>query len=155
MAEQLGYDSFEQMQYEYYFERDYSPDDFYGGTLKGIEQKLPYLKALGVSVLYLNPIVEARSNHRYDTSDYRKVDPILGTNEDFERLCREAEGFGIRVMLDGVFSHTGADSVYFNRYRHYPQMGACQGSQSPYFPWYTFHHFNDRYKCWWNCKCCR
>ena len=73
------------------FENDYSPDDFYGGTLKGIRERLPYLKALGIGVLYLNPIVEARSNHRYDTSDYQRVDPILGTNEDFAILCREAE----------------------------------------------------------------
>ena len=78
------------------------------------------------------------------------VDPILGSVEDYEDLCRKAKKLGIRIINDGVFSHTGADSVYFNRYRHYPQMGACQGSQSPYFPWYTFHHFNDRYKCWWN-----
>lgn len=128
----------------------YSPDDFYGGTLKGIIGKLDYLHDLGISVIYLNPIVEAKSNHRYDTSDYMAVDPILGSVEDYEALCRKAEKLGIRIINDGVFSHTGADSVYFNRYRHYPQMGACQGSQSPYFPWYTFHHFNDRYKCWWN-----
>ncbi|MGX8692829.1 MAG: alpha-amylase family glycosyl hydrolase, partial [Clostridia bacterium] len=134
------------------FEKDYSPDDFYGGTLKGIEQKLPYLKALGVSVLYLNPIVEARSNHRYDASDYKKVDPILGTNEDFEHLCRAAEDAGIRVMLDGVFSHTGADSVYFNRYGSYPGRGACQGEDSPYYDWYEFRHFPNDYRCWWGFK---
>ena len=131
------------------FEKDYSPDDFYGGTLRGIEQKLPYLKALGVSCLYLNPIVEARSNHRYDTSDYRKVDPILGTNEDFEHLCRTAEDMGIRILLDGVFSHTGADSVYFNRYGSYPGRGACQGEDSPYYDWYEFRHFPNDYRCWW------
>ena len=134
------------------FERDYSPDDFYGGTLKGIERKLPYLKALGVKCLYLNPIVEARSNHRYDASDYQKVDPILGTNEDFEQLCRAAEALGIRVMLDGVFSHTGADSVYFNRFGSYPGRGACQGADSPYYPWYEFRHFPDDYRCWWGFK---
>ena len=134
------------------FERDYSPDDFYGGTLKGIEQKLPYLKALGVNCLYLNPIVEARSNHRYDSSDYRRVDPILGTNEDFEQLCRAAEGSGIRIMLDGVFSHTGADSVYFNRFGSYPSRGACQGKDSPYYNWYEFRRFPDDYRCWWGFK---
>ena len=131
-------------------ERFYSPDDFYGGTLRGIMGRLDELKELGVSVIYLNPIVESRSNHRYDTSDYLKVDPILGSVEDYEKLCKEAKKRGIRIMNDGVYSHTGADSVYFNRYRNYPDLGACQGSQSPYFPWYTFHHFNDRYKCWWN-----
>ena len=131
------------------FEQSYSPDDFYGGTLKGIEQKLPYLKELGVSVLYLNPIVEARSNHRYDTSDYRRVDPILGTNEDFAHLCGMAEHLGIRIMLDGVFSHTGADSVYFNRYNHYPSVGACQGPKSPYYDWYVFRSFPNDYRSWW------
>ena len=131
------------------FERAYSPDDFYGGTLRGIEEKLPYLKELGVGCLYLNPIVEARSNHRYDTSDYLKVDPILGSNEDFERLCRSAAALGIRVMLDGVYSHTGADSLYFNRYGHYPALGACQGEASPYYHWYDFRRFPDEYRSWW------
>ncbi len=131
------------------FEKSYTPDDFYGGTLRGIEQKLPYLKELGISCLYLNPIGEARSNHRYDTSDYLKVDPILGTNEDLTRLCQAARVLGIRVMLDGVYSHTGDDSVYFNRYRHYPDLGACQGEQSPYYSWYDFQSFPDQYRCWW------
>ena len=134
------------------FEKDYSPDDFYGGTLKGIEEKLLYLKELGVGCLYLNPIVEARSNHRYDASDYLKVDPILGSNEDFQHLCERAEKLGIRVMLDGVFSHTGADSLYFNRYGNYPAVGACQGPQSPYYPWYEFKHFPDDYRSWWGFK---
>ncbi len=131
------------------FEQSYSPDDFYGGTLKGIEQKLPYLKELGVSCLYLNPIVEARSNHRYDTSDYLRVDPILGSNEDFSHLCEMARMLGIRIMLDGVFSHTGADSVYFNRYQHYAGKGACQGPDSPYYSWYDFRSFPDDYRSWW------
>ena len=134
------------------FENDYSPDDFYGGTLKGIRERLPYLKALGIGVLYLNPIVEARSNHRYDTSDYQRVDPILGTNEDFAILCREAEKLGIRVILDGVFSHTGADSYYFNRYGHYPGRGACQGKDSPFYSWYDFRNYPNEYRCWWGFK---
>ena len=131
------------------FEASYTPDDFYGGTLKGIEQKLPYLKEMGVGCLYLNPIGEARSNHRYDTSDYLRVDPILGSNEDLSRLCEKAAELGIRVMLDGVYSHTGDDSVYFNRYGHYPEPGACQGPDSPYYDWYDFQHFPDQYRCWW------
>ena len=131
------------------FETDYSPDDFYGGTLNGIREKLPYLRDLGVDCLYLNPIVEARSNHRYDTGNYLRVDPILGTNEAFGHLCREAEAMGIRVILDGVFSHTGADSVYFNAQGHYPAPGACQGPVSPYYGWYEFQHFPDEYRCWW------
>lgn len=134
------------------FEKDYSPDDFYGGTLKGIEEKLDYLQELGVGVLYLNPIVEARSNHRYDASDYRNVDPILGTNEDLTRLCRKAEERGIRILLDGVFSHTGADSLYFNRYGSYPGKGAWQGRESPYFSWYDFRVFPGEYRCWWGFK---
>lgn len=134
------------------FERDYSPDDFYGGTLKGIRAKLPYLKELGISCLYLNPIVEARSNHRYDASDYMKVDPILGTNADFEELCAAARAQGIRIMLDGVFSHTGADSVYFNRGARYDSLGACQGEQSEFYPWYDFSRFPDEYRCWWGFK---
>lgn len=134
------------------FEQDYSPDDFYGGTLKGIEEKLSYLRELGISCLYLNPIVEARSNHRYDAADYLNVDPVLGTKEDFISLCRKAQEQGIRVILDGVFSHTGADSVYFNRYGSYPGSGACQGEQSPYYGWYDFKHFPDEYRCWWGFK---
>ena len=131
------------------FERSYLPDDFYGGTLNGIRQKLPELRALGISCLYLNPIFEARSNHRYDTSDYLKIDPILGTNEDFEELCREAKAQGIRILCDGVFSHTGADSIYFNRDRHYPNAGACQNEPSPYDSWYDFRSFPNDYRSWW------
>ena len=130
-------------------EKSYSPDDFYGGTLKGIENKLPYLKELGISCLYLNPIVEARSNHRYDTSDYGRVDPILGTNEDFEHLSAKAAECGIRIILDGVYSHTGADSIYFNRYGSYDSRGAYQGADSPYYDWYEFRSFPDDYRSWW------
>lgn len=134
------------------FERDYSPDDFYGGTFKGIESRLDYLKSLGVGVIYLNPIVEARSNHRYDTADYLRPDPILGTEADFESLCRSAAQRGIGIMLDGVFSHTGADSVYFNRNGAYPSRGACQGRDSAYYDWYDFRSFPDDYRCWWGFK---
>ena len=131
------------------FEQNYSPDDFYGGTLKGIEAKLPYLRDLGVSCVYLNPIVEARSNHRYDTSDYSRPDPILGTTEDFEHLCSAARALGIRIILDGVFSHTGADSIYFDRYGNYGSNGACSGPHSPFYSWYDFRSFPNEYRCWW------
>ena len=131
------------------FELSYSPDDFYGGTFRGIEEKLPYLKELGISCIYLNPIGEARSNHRYDTSDYLNADPILGSNGDFVRLCNKAEEMGIRIMLDGVFSHTGADSVYFNRYGNYPGQGACQSKNSKYYDWYEFKSYPKKYRCWW------
>jgi len=131
-------------------EGDRQAVDFFGGDLQGIIAKLPYLKDLGVSVLYLNPIFRARSNHRYDTGDYHQVDPFLGTNADFEQLCREAGKLGMRVMLDGVFSHTGDDSLYFNRLGNYPSVGAYQSKHSKYYPWYRFTQFPDRYACWWN-----
>ena len=127
----------------------YYPNDFYGGTLDAIRRGLPRLKALGIDVLYLNPIFEADSNHRYNTSDYRRIDPILGTQEDFTALCEAAQAQGIRIVLDGVFSHTGSDSVYFNRDGRYPDPGAYQGRESPYYAWYDFRHFPDDYRCWW------
>ena len=124
--------------------------DYYGGDLRGIRDKLPYLAGLGVTMLYLNPIFEAHSNHRYNTANYRKVDPLLGTAEDFRALCREAKSHGIRVILDGVFSHTGSDSIYFNREGRYPHPGAWQDVHSPYRSWYDF---SPRYACgyrsWW------
>ncbi len=133
-------------------EEGYFPDDFYGGTFKGIAAKLPYLKELGVSCLYLNPVVEARSNHRYDTSDYLKADPILGTNRDFSELCRKAGEYGMRIILDGVFSHTGADSIYFNAYGNYDSVGAYQSQASRYYRWYFFKEFPDSYRSWWGIR---
>lgn len=133
----------------------YKALDFFGGTLKGIEEKIDYIAGLGVSILYLNPIFVARSNHRYDTADYMNVDPILGTNEDFQSLCECAAKHGIKIILDGVFSHTGADSIYFNKYGHFPEKGAFQSlldkSYSPYFNWYNIHQNVDTitYDSWW------
>ncbi len=123
--------------------------DYFRGDLNGICQKLDYLKSLGVTCIYLNPIFESHSNHRYDTADYSKIDPLLGTESDFKRLCREAEKLGIRVVLDGVFSHTGSDSVYFNREGRYLTQGAYHSQSSPYYPWYTFAQWPDKYDCWW------
>ena len=123
--------------------------DFFGGTLRGIKEKLEYLKDLGVTVLYLNPIVRARTNHRYDTGDYHKVDPILGSLRDFQLLVEKAKAVGMRVILDGVFSHTGADSLYFNRYGRYPGKGAYQSKRSRYASWYRFDAFPGRYNAWW------
>ena len=127
----------------------YQELDFYGGTLIGIQEKLPYLKDMGIDIIYLNPIFRARSNHRYDTGDYTQVDPLCGTNTEFTELCEAAKKVGIRVMLDGVFSHTGEDSVYFNHFGHYPTLGAYQGQSSPYYDWYTFNHYPEDYKAWW------
>ena len=123
--------------------------DFYGGTLEGILEKLPYLEELGVNCLYLNPIFQARSNHRYDTGDYKAIDPFLGTEETFRTLCREARRHGMRIILDGVFSHTGADSRYFNREGTYGEPGAWQGPDSPYYGWYQFRDGGEDYACWW------
>ena len=123
--------------------------DFFGGNLKGIREKLDYLQSLHVTAIYLNPIFEASSNHRYDTADYFKIDPMLGSQEDFDELVRAARERGIRIILDGVFNHTGADSIYFNRYGNYPSVGAFQSQESPYYEWYNFHPFPTNYDCWW------
>jgi 4-alpha-glucanotransferase len=123
--------------------------DFFGGNLKGVMDKLGYLKELGISVIYLNPIFEAPSNHKYDTSDYKKIDPMFGSNEIFKELCEKAGQLGISIILDGVFSHTGSDSLYFNRYGSYPSTGAYQSSESPYHSWYRFKCSKDDYECWW------
>ena len=133
-------------------EKFYSPCDYYGGDFAGIKQKLPYLAQIGVSVIYLNPIFEAASNHRYNTSDYLSVDPILGSDYDLTELSKAAAEYGIRLMADGVFSHTGDDSVYFNKYGTYPSCGAYSGADSPYYKWYEFEHFPDEYRCWWGFK---
>ena len=124
-------------------------NDFFGGNFKGIQSKLPYLEKLGVTVIYLNPIFEAASNHRYDTSDYMKIDPILGSENDFAEFIKAAENHGIKVILDGVFNHTGDDSVYFNKYGHYPNLGAYQSQDSPYYSWYSFQEFPEKYSSWW------
>ncbi len=128
---------------------DWKGNDFFGGNLAGIAEKFPYLKELGVDLLYLNPIFESGENHRYSTGDYEKVDPLLGTNEDFEAFCRKAAEFGIKIVLDGVFSHTGANSRYFNREGLYPDVGAYQSTDSPYYHWFSFHKYPDQYDSWW------
>lgn len=124
-------------------------NDYFGGDLEGIRQKLGYLKELGVTAIYLNPIFEAHSNHRYNTADYMKIDPLLGTEEDFINLCVDAKKKGIRIILDGVFSHTGSDSLYFNRECRYPTTGAANSTSSPYYNWYDFKHWPDQYTSWW------
>ena len=123
-------------------------NDYYGGTLKGIEEKLPYISSLGVTMLYLNPIFEAHSNHRYNTADYTKIDPLLGTEEDFISLCKTAEKYSIKVILDGVFSHTGSDSIYFNREGRYGSTGFWNDPQGEYNGWFTVEK-NGKYKSWW------
>ena len=127
-------------------------NDYFGGDLKGIEQKLDYLSELGVTCIYLNPIFEANSNHRYDTADYERIDPLLGTEENLKALCSAAEKKGISVILDGVFSHTGCDSKYFNMYNNYDSVGAFNSKESPYYPWYKFIDYPNDYQSWWGIK---
>lgn len=131
----------------------YRANDFYGGNFQGIISQLDYLKSLGVNMLYLSPIFEASSNHRYDTGDYSKVDYLLGDEKDFEELIEKAGQKGIGIMLDGVFNHTGWDSVYFNKFGHYPSLGAYQSKESPYHNWFTFKSFPDKYDSWWGITC--
>ena len=126
--------------------------DFFGGNLTGVEEKLNYLKAIGVTTLYFCPVFEADSNHRYNTGDYEKIDPMLGTERDFRSLCRRARKLGMRVMLDGVFNHTGSNSKYFNANGEYPGLGAAQSRESPYFSWYTFQSWPDKYDAWWGVR---
>ncbi|WP_314619215.1 4-alpha-glucanotransferase [uncultured Selenomonas sp.] len=123
--------------------------DFFGGNIKGLQSKLPYLKELGISVIYLNPVFESPSNHHYDTGDYHKIDPLFGTNEEFQELVDAAKAEGVRIVLDGVFSHTGSDSIYFNREGNYDSLGAFQSQDSPYYSWYNFHKYPYEYDSWW------
>lgn len=128
-------------------------NDYFGGDLKGIEKKLSYIADLGVTCIYLNPIFESHSNHRYDTADYEKIDSLLGDENDLKNLCKVAkEKYGISIILDGVFSHTGCDSRYFNMYNHYDDIGAYNSKESPYFSWYKFINWPDEYRSWWGIK---
>ena len=124
-------------------------NDFFGGNFRGILKKLDYLQSLHVTVIYLNPIFRAFSNHRYDTGDYMQLDPMLGSEEDFAALVSECWKRGIRLILDGVFNHTGDDSRYFNKYGTYDEIGAYQSKDSKYYSWYNFRHFPDKYDSWW------
>ena len=142
---------------DWYENPDYLPNDkgiilnndYFGGDLKGITQKLDYIESLGVTIIYLNPIFEAHSNHRYNTADYMKIDPLLGKEEDFVELCSEARKRGIRIILDGVFNHTGSDSIYFNKERRYATVGAYTSKDSPYYNWYCFFNYPNGYDSWW------
>lgn len=125
-------------------------NDFFGGNFRGIQSRLPYLHSLGVGVLYLNPISMAFSNHRYDTADYKRPDPMLGTEAEFRALCEAAHRLDMKVILDGVYSHTGANSVYFDRYGVFGTGAYSRGEASPYYKWYSFRRYPDDYECWWN-----
>ena len=127
-------------------------NDYFCGDIEGIIQKLDYLKSLGVTCIYLNPIFESHSNHRYNTANYEKIDPLLGDIKIFRKLCKKAQKRGIRIILDGVFSHTGSDSIYFNKNLRYKENGAFNSKKSPYFEWYKFLDWPNEYKSWWGFK---
>lgn len=118
--------------------------EFFGGNLKGIEKKIPYLKEFKIDFVYLNPIFEATSNHRYDTVDYLKIDPMLGEFSDFSSLIKTGKKEGINFILDGVFNHTGKDSYYFK--------DAISSIDSPFYSWYRFSKYPTEYDCWWGIK---
>ena len=124
-------------------------NDFYGGNFQGIIQKLDYIADMGATMLYLNPISKSFSSHRYDTGDYKTPDPMLGTVEDFAQLCEEAHKRGIRVILDGVYSHTGSNSLYFDREHTFGGNGAYCSKESPYYSWYQFWNHPNSYNSWW------
>ncbi len=113
--------------------------DYFGGDLKGVDQQLDYLQALGITTIYFNPIFDAGSNHGYDTQDYTAIDPYFGTQKDWENLVKHATDRGIRILLDGVFNHLSSDSPIFDRYHHYGSVGACESATSPYRDWFYFH----------------
>lgn len=125
---------------------------FYGGNLKGVEEKLSYLKTLGVTCIYLCPVFEAYSNHKYDTGNFMSVDRCFGGDEALKSLISAAKEYGISIVLDGVFNHTGNDSLYFNAKGKYDSLGAYQSDKSPYYNWYTFYDFPHEYRCWWGIK---
>ncbi len=127
-------------------------NDFFGGSLQGILSRLEKLEQLGVTTLYLCPVFESASNHRYNTADYTRIDPMLGTESDFRELCTQAAARGIRVLLDGVFNHTGSNSVYFNAEGFYSDLGAAQSQSSPYSDWYSFHPWPEDYDAWWGIR---
>ncbi|MFT8316842.1 MAG: glycoside hydrolase family 13 protein [Sporolactobacillus sp.] len=124
--------------------------DFYGGNLKGIIDKLHDLQRFGVSILYLSPIFEASSNHKYNTADYTKIDPMFGDQRLFEKLIKKAKKLNMHIILDGVFNHVGVDSIYFNRFGNYGEGGAYQDPSSPYYSWFNFHSYPASYDSWWS-----
>lgn len=133
-------------------------NDFFGGDLQGIIEKLDYLKDLGINTIYLNPIFQAVSNHKYDTTDYMKIDEAFGTNELFQHLVNSAKEKGIRIILDTSLNHCGSDSIYMDRYSKYEGLGAFKGENiqkdSPYYDWFVWREEEEnpdrKYEQWAN-----
>ncbi len=156
-AEGFGNANGKRLRNDIYGTPEYLPDengkiknnDFFGGNFEGIRRKTDYLKSLGITHVYLNPIFKAYSNHRYDTGDYMSFDSLLGDEIDFTSLVKTLKNNGISLIFDGVFNHTGDDSVYFNKYGNYPSVGAYQSKDSPYYGWYEFQDFPNEYSSWW------
>lgn len=149
VGERIIHDDFSDVPYSTFDTIPYKANDFFCGNIIGIIEQLDYIKGLGVNVIYLNPIFESGENHRYSTADYLKIDPYFGTNEDFSAFSDECKKRDIKIVLDGVFSHTGADSIYFNRYNHYNTIGAYNSKESKYFNWYKFIDYPEKYESWW------
>ena len=143
-------DWYEEIEWEPTPEGEVLNNDFYGGNFRGITEKMDYIASMGTTILYLNPIGKAFSSHRYDTGDYKTPDPMLGTEEDFVKMCDAAHERGIKVVLDGVYSHTGSDSLYFDKKGNFGGNGAYNSKESPYYNWFTFHKYPDSYEAWWN-----
>lgn len=112
--------------------------DYFGGDLKGLDQRLHYLQSLGVTAIYLNPIFNAASNHGYDTQNYYQIDPYFGPFSDWTSLVHHAAYKGVRLIVDGVFNHLSSDSYFFDRYHHFPTVGACESSAALHRSWFYF-----------------
>ncbi|WP_416762013.1 glycoside hydrolase family 13 protein [Roseateles sp. So40a] len=131
-------------------------NDFFGGDLAGLIDKLDDLRDLGANAIYLTPVFQAASNHKYDTGDYKRIDPAFGTNDDFQRLTSEAGKRCLRVIPDTSLNHVGADSPYFNRFGNFPAGGAFDNGKpnpaSPYASWFKFDltkpQPDDQYGAW-------
>ena len=126
--------------------------EVFGGNLKGVIDKLDYLKSIGVTTIYLSPIFMAPSNHKYDTSDYSTIDPMFGDQKTLQELIIQAEERNIGIILDGVFNHIGSDSIYFNKDKHFDSVGAYNSKDSKYYDWFQFNKWPDDYNSWWGIK---
>lgn len=123
--------------------------DFFGGDIEGVRQKLPYLQSIGVNTIYFNPIFTSPSNHKYDTQDYRTIDPHFASNEEFKSFVKEAHSKGFKVVIDGVFNHTGSWHRWFNRPSKFDTVGAFQDKSSPWIDFYSFSKWPSEYISWW------